>query len=48
MNDFMLTIAGQRFQAHIVSIAQSLRIIAECLVKEQKAREEESKDKSEG
>lgn len=37
--DFMFTIAGQKYQANIASIAQSLRVIAEELSKANKQKE---------
>lgn len=41
-DNFMLTVAGQKFRADIASIAQSLRVIAQA-VKEQKEKQEKEK-----
>lgn len=43
-NDFMSTIAGQRFRADIASIAQSLRVIAQAIKEEQENKQEDKKD----
>lgn len=39
MPEFMLTIAGQKYRADIASIAHSLRVIAEEMVKARQERE---------
>ena len=39
MSEFMQTIAGQKYRADIASIAHSLRVIAEEMVKARKERE---------
>ena len=45
MNDnFMFTIAGQRFRADIASIAQSLRVIAQAIKEEQENKQEDKED----
>ena len=41
-DNFMFTVAGQKFRADIASIAQSLRVIAQA-VKEQKEKQEKEK-----
>ena len=43
-NDFMFTVAGQRFRADIASIAQSLRAIAQAIKEEQDNKQEDKKD----
>ena len=44
-DNFMFTVAGQRFRADIASIAQSLRAIAQAIKEEQqKQKQEETKD----
>ena len=42
-DNFMFTVAGQRFRSDIVSIAQSLRVIAQA-IKEQNEKKQESED----
>ena len=42
-DNFMFTVAGQRFRADIASIAQSLRVIAQ-EIKEQNEKKQEAKD----
>ena len=44
--DFMFTVAGQRFRADIASIAQSLRAIAQA-IKEEREHEQETKQENE-
>lgn len=41
-DNFMFTVAGQKFRADIASIAQSLRVIAQA-VKEQNEKENKEK-----
>ena len=43
-DNFMFTVAGQRFRADIASIAQSLRAIAQAIKEEQKNKQEDKKD----
>ena len=43
-DNFMSTVAGQRFRADIASIAQSLRVIAQAIKEEQDNRQEDEKD----
>jgi len=43
-DNFMFTVAGQRFRADIASIAQSLRAIAQAIKEEQKNKQEDRKD----
>ena len=42
-NDFMFTVAGQRFRDNIASIAQSLRVIAKA-IKERNEKKQEAED----
>ena len=42
-DNFMFTVAGQRFRAYIASIAQSLRVIAQA-IKEQNEKKQEAED----
>ena len=42
-DNFMFTVAGQRFRSDIASIAQSLRVIAQA-IKEQNEKKQEAKD----
>ena len=39
-DNFMFTVAGQRFRADIASIAQSLRAIAQAIKEEQENKQE--------
>lgn len=43
-DNFMFTVAGQRFRADIASIAQSLRAIAQAINEEQENKQEDKKD----
>ena len=43
-DNFMFTVAGQRFRADIASIAQSLRVIAQAMKEEQENKQEDNKD----
>lgn len=43
-DNFMLTVAGQRFRADIASIAQSLRVIAQAVKEQSERKQEEKKD----
>jgi hypothetical protein len=43
-DNFMFTVAGQRFRADIASIAQSLRAIAQAIKGEQENKQEDRKD----
>ena len=43
-DNFMFTIAGQRFRADIASIAQSLRVIAQAIREEQENKQEDEED----
>lgn len=43
-DNFMFTIAGQRFRADIASIAQSLRVIAQAINEEQENKQEDKED----
>ena len=43
-DNFMFTVAGQRFRADIASIAQSLRVIAQAIKEEQENEQEDEKD----
>lgn len=43
-DNFMFTIAGQRFRADIASIAQSLRVIARAIKEEQESKQEDKED----
>lgn len=43
-DNFMFTVAGQRFRADIASIAQSLRAIAQAIKEEQENKQENKKD----
>ena len=43
-DNFMSTIAGQRFRADIASIAQSLRVIAQAIKEEQENKQEDKED----
>jgi len=45
-DNFMFTVAGQRFRADIASIAQSLRVIAQA-VKEQNEQQKQEDKKDE-
>lgn len=45
-DNFMFTVAGQRFRADIASIAQSLRVIAQ-EIKEWKEQEKQEETKDE-
>lgn len=43
-DNFMFTVAGQRFRADIASIAQSLRAIAQAIKEEHENKQEDKKD----
>lgn len=43
-DNFMFTVAGQRFRADIASIAQSLRAIAQAIKDERENKQEDKKD----
>ena len=43
-DNFMFTVAGQRFRADIASIAQSLRAIAQAIKEERESKQEEKRD----
>ena len=43
-DNFMFTVAGQRFRADIASIAQSLRVIAQAIKEEQEDKQEDNED----
>ena len=43
-DNFMFTVAGQRFRADIASIAQSLRAIAQAIKEERENEQEDKKD----
>lgn len=43
-DNFMFTVAGQRFRADIASIAQSLRVIAQAINEEQENKQEDKED----
>jgi hypothetical protein len=43
-DNFMFTVAGQRFRADIASIAQSLRVIAQAIKEQNEQEKQEAKD----
>ena len=43
-DNFMSTVAGQRFRADIASIAQSLRVIAQAIKEQNEQEKQEAKD----
>ena len=43
-DNFMFTVAGQKFRADIASIAQSLRVIAQAIKEQNEQEKQEAED----